>query len=272
INVGFATTLNSTFNNGEAMLQQASRAMAESKPKPATTTQLDTFQPDQLRVFYHPIVDLATGEIGGLEALIRWQHPERGLLTPDQFLPAAEASGLILKLDRWMLGEACKKARRLNLRTRRIEPLVLTVNLSSSHFLNSSDTKAIEDIIRDSEVDPAWLSIELNPQANHSEADIRHNLGQIQARLNINTEAADRIKISPALVREIASGRNRDKVRDIINSAQSRNMLVVAEGVESLEQLAVLRELKCHLAQGFYFTKPASANDTERLLARSPRW
>ena len=85
-------------------------------------------------------------------------------------------------------------------------------------------------------------------------------------------EAADRIKISPTLVRGITSSRNRDMVRDIIHSAQSRNLLAVAEGVESLEQLAVLRELKCHLAQGFYFTRPASANDTERLLARSPRW
>ena len=272
INIGYATTLSDTFKNAEAMLQQASRAMAESKPKPATATQLDTFQPDQLRVFYHPIVDLATGEIGGLEALIRWQHPERGLLTPDQFLPAAEASGLILKLDRWMLGEACAKARRLNLRTRRIEPLVLTVNLSSSHFASPADTKALEEIIRDSEVDPSWIAMELNPQTNLSTTDILHNLSQLQARLNINTEAADRIKISPTLVREITSGKNRDKVREIIDSAQSRNMLVVAEGVESLEQLAVLRELKCHLAQGFYFTKPTSANDTERLLARSPRW
>ena len=254
------------------MLQQASRSMADSKPKPSTGTQLDTFQPDQLRVFFHPIVDLQTGEIGGLEALIRWQHPELGLLTPDQFLPAAESSGLILKLDRWMLGEACSKAREINIRTRRIIPLTLTVNLSSSHFLNPTDTRALEEIIRDSEIDPNWLRIELNEQTAYSASDILHHLSQLHARLNIRTDAGDRIKLSPTLVRELTSGRNLDKIRDIIHSAQSRNLLVVAEGVESLEQLAVLRELKCHLAQGFYFTKPASAKDTERLLARSPRW
>jgi|GEM_PF-1378826 len=272
INIGYATTLTGTFKNGEAMLQQASRSMAASRPKPSTGTQLETFQPDQLRVFFHPIVDLQTGEIGGLEALIRWQHPELGLLTPDQFLPAAESSGLILKLDRWMLAEACSKAREINMRTRRIHPLTLTVNLSSAHFLNPADTRALEEIIRDSEIDPNWLRFELNEQTEHSASDILHHLSQLHARLNIKSDAGDRIKLSPTLVREITSGRNLDKIRDIIHSAQSRNLLVVAEGVESLEQLAVLRELKCHLAQGFYFTKPASANDTERLLARSPRW
>lgn len=272
IKIGYASTLTESFSSGEAMLQEASRAMAGAKPQPSTSAELDTFDPNQLRVFYHPIVDLESGEIGGLEALIRWQHPERGLLTPDQFLPAAEASGLILKLDRWVLGEACKEARKLNFRTRRIVPLILTVNLSSSHFVNLADIKALEDIVQESEVDPAWLCFELNPQTKHSANGILQNLSQLQARLNINTEAASRIKISPTLVQEIGSGKNRDQVRELIDSAHSKNLLVVAEGVESLEQLAVLRELKCNLAQGFCFTRPTSANDTERLLARRPRW
>jgi diguanylate cyclase (GGDEF)-like protein/PAS domain S-box-containing protein len=281
INIGYATTLARGYKDAEVMLQEASRAMAAHQPVSSPVDSgFDEFQPEQFRVFYHPIVDLETGEIGGIEALIRWQHPERGLLTPDQFLPAAEASGLILELDRWMLREACAKANELNTRTHRIHPLILTVNLSSSHFLDCAHTIALEEVIRESGIDANWLRIELNEQSTHSTTAILHQLSQLHVRLNIHLDtevdlsrfAADRIKIPANLVRGLASGRNIEKVRSIIHTAQRQNMQVVAEGVESLEQLAVLRELKCHLAQGFYFTKPASANDTERLLARSPRW
>ncbi len=280
INIGYATNLTQSYSGGEVMLQEASRAMASAQPKvdsPVAGT--DTFQLEQFRVFYHPIIDLQTGEIGGLESLIRWQHPERGLLTPDQFLPAAEASGQILQLDRWMLTEACAKANEIN-RMDRIQPLILTVNLSNAHFVSEENTAAIEEIIRNSGIDPNWLRIELNEEGDHSAIDVLNHLSQLQSRLEMNTQvpeesspfAAGRIKIPANLVRGLASGRNLDRVRSIIHSAQRQNMQVVAEGVESLEQLAVLRELKCHLAQGFYFTKPAPANDTERLLARGPRW
>lgn len=280
INIGYATTLTHSYTDGESMLQEASRHMASAQLKlAAAAPEPHTLQLDQFRVFYHPIIDLQTGEIGGLESLIRWQHPERGLLTPDQFLPAAEASGQILQLDRWMLNEACAKANEIN-RNSRIQPLILTVNLSNAHFATQANTAAIEEIICNSGIDPNWLRMELNEQGDHSTIDVLNHLSQLQNRLNMNTQvssesspfAADRIKIPSNLVRGLGSGRNLDRVRSIIHTAQRQNMQVVAEGVESLEQLAVLRELKCHLAQGFYFTKPAPANDTERLLARGPRW
>ena len=275
LNIGFATSLTQTYTDGELMLQDASRAMTASNFKPGSNPDsFDTFQPEHFRVFYHPIVELDTGEIIGVEALTRWQHPERGLLTPDQFLPAAEATGAVVQLDQWMLREACAKARDLNTRFHRINPLLLTVNLSNRHFVDSALTAKIETIIRESRIDPNWLRIELNEQTESGQhfPVLLENLSALHQRLNIAHNAVDRIKLPRSLVRGLTTGSNIDKARSIISMARRQNMQVVAEGVESLEQLAVLRDLKCHLAQGFYFTRPAPANETERLLARSPRW
>ena len=277
--IGFALSTGHTAGQAETLLQAASRGLAKGTSKAEAVS--GDFEPNQLRVFYHPIVDLLTGEIGGMEALMRWQHPERGLLTPDQFLPAAEDSGLILELDQSMLRQACEKIVDLNTRFHRIEPLILTVNLSSRHFLSDQATAALEAIILASNIDPNWLRIELNHHAEDVTIEILQRLSQLHVRLNISTTeelpdlsrfAADRVKLPGNLVRGLSTGRNLEKVRAIISMAERQNMQVVAEGVESLEQLAILRELKCHLAQGFYFTQPASATDTERLLACSPRW
>ncbi|WP_031497420.1 PAS domain S-box protein [Bryobacter aggregatus] len=313
LNAGFATSQSRSYSNGEEMLQDASRAMAASRTgktaSPIFTPELSApaeapaalegssnleaemrhgIENGEFRVFYHPIITLDTGEIAGVEALIRWQHPERGLMTPGEFLHVAEASGLILDLDRWMMQEAVAKAAELNHRVRRAEPLVLTVNLSSLHFAEEDFTVQLEAILLDSDVNPRYLRIELSERVALQGADsevMLRNLGRLRVQLNVddyhnNADGLaqfarlpiDRVKLDSSLVRGLATGRNLEKVRAIIGAAQSQNMQVVAEGVETLEQLAVLRELKCHLAQGFYFTKPASAHDTERLLARSPRW
>ncbi len=316
LNVGFAPSLGRKYSGGEEMLQDASRAMAASK---AGKTESPVFTPEvaaivaptasssdldaarlleqdmrrglangEFRVFYHPIVMLDTGEIAGVEALIRWQHPQRGLMTPGEFLGVAETSGLILELDRWMMKEAVAKAAELNERFKRAEPLVLTVNLSSLHFAEEDFTDQLEKILLDSNINPRYMRIELSERvalhSAESETMLR-NLGRLRVQLNVDDYHAsgdglaqfsrlpiDRVKLDASLIRGLASGRNLEKVRGIIREAKIQNLLVVAEGVETLEQLAVLRELKCHLAQGFYFTQPASANDTERLLARSPRW
>lgn len=290
--IGFASSNDAKYGNGEEMLQSASRAMAAmramttfediaeeiSEPRAAMQSSIAA---DEFRVFYHPIVELDSGEIRGVEALIRWQHPERGLLLPGQFLAEAEASGAILDLDRWMLREACAKALELNTRYRRIEPLALTVNLSSLHFKSELNTEELGLIIRESGIDISQLRIELNDHGELSASDfesILENLGRLHVHLNISSDPelsrlnADCIKLPSSMVQGLTGGRNLEKVREIIGMARRQNLQVVAEGVETLEQLAVLRELKCHLAQGFYFTQPASATDTERLLARSPRW
>jgi diguanylate cyclase (GGDEF)-like protein/PAS domain S-box-containing protein len=293
----------------EEQLSRASQAMAAAKQlgqpfaiyasssptSPAETPKacgaqeiLDGIAQGEFRVFYHPVITLDTGEVAGLEALVRWQHPQRGLLAPKDFLPAAESSGAILALDRWVLREACAKAAELNTRFRRAETLVLTVNLSAQHFQASDWTSLLEDVIRNSDINPRYLRLELNSRGLHQNANLealRENLQRVRVQVSVDdvdsTAASaenwdglpvDRVKLLPSLVSNLAAARQREKVRGIIAEAESRGLQVVAGGVETLEQLAALRELRCHLAQGFYFAKPAPANDTERLLARSPRW
>lgn len=182
-----------------------------------------------------------------------------------------------------MLAEATAWMEALNRRFPHPEPLALTVNLSSRHFLSVENTALLEAILQGSQLPPSSLRIELNSLPEPIAADFLSNLRRLGVRCNlagmssealpdVATFATDRIKLPRTLVRGLASGRNLDKVRSIIGMARRENLEVVAEGVETLEQLAVLRELKCHLAQGFYFTLPSSAPDSERLLARSPRW
>ncbi|MFO0508401.1 MAG: EAL domain-containing protein [bacterium] len=267
--------------SAEALLQAATRDLTGSTG--ATPLKLPAFPASQFRVFYHPIIELSTGEISGFEALLRWQHPEQGLLVPGQFLPAAEASGQILDMDRWMLSEAVAWIQVLNVRLPHPEPLSLTVNLSSRHFLHAEDTAALAALLQSSRLAPSSLRVELNDLPDPVPPGFLTNLRGLGVRCNLRGSSSeslpdatsfstDRIKLPRALVRGLSSGRNLDKVRAIIGMARRQNLQVVAEGVETLEQLAVLRELQCHLAQGFYFTQPSTASDSERLLARSPRW
>jgi diguanylate cyclase (GGDEF)-like protein/PAS domain S-box-containing protein len=280
--IGFA--LSSELEPGasaEALLQAATRDLTGSPS--AASPELPGFPVSQFRVFYQPIIELATGEITGFEALLRWQHPEQGLLLPGQFLPAAAASGRILDMDRWMLSQAAAWLQALNARLPHPDPLSLTVNLSSLHFLSAEDTAALAALLEASHLPPSSLRVELNDIPEPLPADFLANLRSLGVRCNLSglsseslpdvaPFAADCIKLPSALVRGLASGRNLDKVRSIIGMARRENLQVIAEGVETLEQLAVLRELRCHLAQGFYFTQPTNASDSERLLARSPRW
>lgn len=291
LQTGFAEPTNG--NSAEDLIAAASRAMLGKSEEaaaavPGSDDIREAIAANQFRVFYHPTITLDTGEVAGVEALVRWQHPERGLLTPKDFLPAAEASGSILDLDRWVLREACAKAAELNLRFRRAETMVLTVNLSSQHFAEETLTARLEEVLADTEINPRYLRLELNEQSLgqvNASPKMFENLNRLRVQLSVDDfDAAtgmlpdfshlsvDRIKLHGNLVRGLAAGRNVERVKELIGAAEQRHMQVVAEGVETLEQLAVLRELKCHLAQGFYFTQPAPAQDTERLLARSPRW
>jgi diguanylate cyclase (GGDEF)-like protein/PAS domain S-box-containing protein len=261
----------------EALIQRASQAAIEATHEP------DSLALDQFRVFYHPIINLESGEITGMEALVRWQHPGRGLLTPDQFLPAAEASGDILAIDYWVVREAAAKLREWDEKFPGAQPLSLTVNLASRHFATEAALQELERQITLAGLERERLRIELydvpGELPDYMEPQLRRlgvavNLPglSLEALPEVARMRQGRIKLPPALVRGLATGRNVEKVRAIINLARRENLQVVAEGVETLEQLAVLRELKCHLAQGYYFSQPASLADTERLLSRGPRW
>lgn len=258
---GFALSSTVGMDTAEAMVQAASRPRERGK----VLRNGEHFEAGEFRVFYHPIVSLVTGEIEGMEALVRWQHPQRGLMLPVEFFETAEKGGWLLTMDRWVMREACAKIAELNERFARVFPLVLIVNLSPMHFETREGMEALEQILVDAGVQHGTLRIELNGTGAAPE------VGEEYAHLAAAIDAGA-VKLPLGLVRGLATGRHVEEARAIIGEARRHNLKVVAEGVESLEQLAVLRELQCDLAQGFYFTQPASSKDTERLLARSPRW
>jgi diguanylate cyclase (GGDEF)-like protein/PAS domain S-box-containing protein len=234
---------------------------------------------------YQPIVELETGTIRGFEALIRWQHPERGFVPPDEFIGIAEETGLITPIGQWVLEEACRQIRCWQDEFPQFPPLQVSVNLSSKQFINSNLTDQIRRILRETNVQPQSLKLEI------TESMVMENfetavemLEQLRTlglefsiddfgtgysslsylhRFPISTLKIDRSFVS----RMIESNENAEIVRTIVMLARSLKMDVVAEGVETRDQLAQLALLECEYGQGYYFSKPLDAKGATRLLA-----
>jgi diguanylate cyclase (GGDEF)-like protein len=246
-------------------------------------------QRDQLRVHYQPIVDVGSAMIWGTEALVRWQHPQRGLLTPDEFIPIAEQTGLITAIDRWVLHTACHQA--LSWDTSLSARLNISVNLSARQLVDPYLPSHMEDVIGFTGIEPDRICLEVTETAliNHpimAEANLRE-----LRRLGINT-ALDHFGGYSSLVahlqnlplthikidRTFTAGlgtkpTNTTIIESIIKLAHDLGLRVVAEGVETADQLALLQTYGCDLAQGFYPGRPQPPDQLEQHLevGRPPR-
>jgi diguanylate cyclase (GGDEF)-like protein len=236
----------------------------------------------QFEIYYQPKIDLKTRAVVGLEALLRWQHPEQGTIAPDDFIPAAEESGLIVPIGEWVLRNACLQLRRWS--DDGLAPMRIGINLSACQFRQSLFYRQIESSLQDAALAPGWLELELTESVimediqNSSQVlrDLRH-LGvsislddfgtgysslSLLKRLPINT-----LKIDRSFVQEI--GNDDDSaaiVEAVITLAHSLRLRVIAEGVETREQLDFLAERGCDEAQGFFFTCPLPAAEMEQWL------
>ena len=242
----------------------------------------------EFRVFYQPIVSLSTGRITGFEALARWQHPERGLVGPDEFIPVAEETGLIGTLGQQVLEEACGRMSAWHKLSPLHAGLKLSVNLSGRQFAQSDLFDRIERALAATGLDPRCLQLEITESVMIENArTITAMMDELRAlgielaiddfgtgysslaylhRFPVKTLKIDRSFISRA-GRDV---RDDDEiVRTIILLARNMGKDVVAEGVETQEQLARLRELECAYGQGYAFARPQDAAATERLLCRS---
>jgi diguanylate cyclase (GGDEF)-like protein len=243
----------------------------------------------ELRVHYQPLVDLEAGLMTGVEALVRWQHPERGLLLPEQFIPLAEETGQILELGEWVLREACAQHRRWSEEQPDGPALGLSVNLSARQLQQPELVADVVLALRDTGMDPANLCLEITESVvmEETEAAVQalealraegvriaiddFGTGYSSLRL-LKGAPADLLKIDRSFVAGLGSDpQDTPIVQTVIHLAEALGLDAVAEGVETPVQLAELRAAGCRFAQGFHFARPAGAEAISALLAAGRR-
>jgi diguanylate cyclase (GGDEF)-like protein/PAS domain S-box-containing protein len=243
----------------------------------------------EFRVEYQPVINLASGRIEGFEAFLRWNHPQRGLVPPSQFVPVAEETGLLVGLDRWVLGEACRQMYTWQKQFPMQSLLTMSVNLSARQFSQSDLVEEIDRIVRRSSLSPRCLRLELTERSllanpDSTEAALLELKKQgIQLSLDdfgtgysslshLHRFSFDALKVDQSFISQMDNVKNDEVVRAIITIAHNLNMNVIAEGVETAEQLTRLRALDCHYGQGYLFSGPLEASAVRDLMASKPQW
>jgi diguanylate cyclase (GGDEF)-like protein/PAS domain S-box-containing protein len=233
---------------------------------------------------YQPIVALATGRIVGFEALVRWQHPDQGMVSPIKFVPIAEETGLIIPIGHWVLKEACQQMKLWQDCFPQDPPLTISVNLSSRQFSQPSLIGQIRKLLTDTGLNAHSLKLEITESAIMENTELAMDtLLQLKAmgiQLSVDDFGTgysslgylyrfpmDVLKVDRSFISRVdVDGEKLELVRTIITLAWNLGMDVVAEGVETTKQLAQLKALKCEYAQGYLFSKPLNREDAEKLM------
>ena len=244
----------------------------------------------QFQLYYQPIIDLVSGEIAGFEALIRWQHPERGTVPPDDFIGIAEATGLILTMGNWILDEACYQIRQWQQLFPRPQPLFIGVNLSNRQFVQQDLATTIATIVQQHQIDPRGLKLELTESVAMDDVDSAiQQLSKLKDKgLHISLDdfgtgysslsylhrlPIDSLKIDKSFVDRMETiAENADIVGTIVALGHRLKLDIIAEGVETLDQAHLLKQLDCQYAQGYYFAKPLPRDAATQLLKQNKRW
>ncbi|MNF76674.1 Cyclic di-GMP phosphodiesterase Gmr [compost metagenome] len=237
---------------------------------------------DELRVFYQPVHDLKTCRLIGVEALVRWEHPQRGLVPPAQFIPVAERTGLIARIDAWVMRQACQQM--CQWQQAGVVLSFVAVNVSSRLFAGRELYQQVAQILRETGLDPACLELEVTESAVMEDPEVAleqmHRLRELGVQLAIDDFGTGyssllRLKRLPVQKLKIDQGfvaglpRDEDDaaiVRVIIALAQSMGLQVQAEGIEQVEQAAFLLEHGSDLGQGYWFGRPVPATELDWTL------
>jgi diguanylate cyclase (GGDEF)-like protein len=231
-------------------------------------------------LYYQPLVDISSATVFGLEALIRWQHPELGLLRPDRFIPAAEQSGLIISIGRWVLREACKQASEWH---RRGHKVIMAVNLSGRQFSDADLLHYVKEALESADLKPEFLELEITE--GYAMQDVQKailTLRQLKAlgvRIAIDDFGTgysclsylkqfpiDTLKLDGSFVRDLAVPEDAQIALGVIALAHSLKLKVIAEGVETISQLAFLKEHACDRLQGYLFSRPMPPANFDRFM------
>lgn len=288
----------------EGLLRNAETAMYRAKSKGGATYQfyaaemstllhnkivLETalrqaVERNELILYYQPKIDLATGEIYGMEALVRWNHPEQGLLAPNQFIYIAEETGLISEIGDYVLKTACAHNKRLM--NKGYPKLNLSINLSARQFRQGDLITRIYQTLKQLSYDPKYLELEITESLLMEDAEeavnILHAISTLGIRISMDDFGTgfsslsylkkfpiDTLKIDRTFIRDIITDpEDASIVRAIMHMGQSLGLEIVAEGVETLDQLIFLINENCNKIQGYYFSQPLPADLFEELLNR----
>ncbi|MEG4998531.1 putative bifunctional diguanylate cyclase/phosphodiesterase [Microcoleus sp. B4-D4] len=295
-------------SNGDELLKNAYTAMYDSQEKGGNNYQFYTaknaiisinkfsqenclrhaLKRSEFEVYYEPKIQIKTGKIVGAEALVRWNHPKRGRVSPGEFIPMAEEMGLIAPLGEWVLETACRQTKAWQIEG--LPPLRVAVNVSARQFEGENLTERVSQILRETNLDPKCLELELTEGLILQDETAAAGAFQVWREMGIRIAiddfgigysslsypkrfVFDALKIDKSFIRDIADDRQNAAITvAIIQMAHSLNMTVIAEGVENERELAFLCARDCDEIQGYFFSQALPAAEFEALLKSDKRW
>lgn len=300
---------NSKYGEAEDILRDADIAMYYAKDhnenhvifdqkmhvRAVTRLQLETdlrfaIERNEFELYYQPIIGLDTASLVGFEALVRWNHPQRGLVPPNEFIPISESTGLIIPMTIQILHSACKQIVAWQKQRPGATPLSVAVNLSGKHFAHPNLVEQIQDVLDQTGIAPSSLKLELTESAVMENAEIAilmlKQIKETGVQISIDDFGTgysslsylhkfpiDLLKVDRSFVSAMEDNtENGEIVRTVIALAKALGLKVVAEGIESIHQYHQLRVLGCEYGQGYLFSKPLKVADIERLLEDNNRW
>lgn len=269
----------------DAKMQQESARRMQSENE--LRTAIDT---GELELHYQPIVSLESGRIEGFESLVRWPHPEHGLIPPNDFIPLAEQTGLIVPLGYWVLHEACRQLAHWRERLDGQQHLSVSVNLSPEQFRQPDLLDQITRILEQTGLPAEHLKLEVTESAVMHDperaTEVLHKLRERNIRIllddfgtgfsslsYLHTLPIDVIKIDRSFVMNMSlNGEHAATIQAVTTLAENRHLRVIAEGIETADQLVQLQSLGCHFGQGYYFARPLDATQAEVLIRDGGQW
>lgn len=300
---------NSKYPEAEDILRDADIAMYYAKDnednyvifdqkmhiRAVTRLQLETdlrfaIERNEFELYYQPIITLDTATLEGFEALVRWNHPQRGLVPPNEFIPISESTGLIIPMTVQILHTACSQVVQWQKKSQSAKPLTIAVNLSGKHFGHPGLVEQIKTVISETGISPESLKLELTESAVMDNAEtailMLKQIKETGVRISIDDFGTgysslsylhrfpiDLLKVDRSFVSAMEENtENSEIVRTVIALAKALNLKVVAEGIESIHQFHQLRILGCEYGQGYLFSKPLPVAEIERLLEDNTRW
>ncbi len=308
VSIGIAMS-STTYEDAEDILRDADIAMYYAKEKnknfeifdktmharAVTLLQLETdlryaIDRHELCAYYQPIIDLDSLHLIGFEALIRWNHPRRGLVPPLEFIPVSEETGLIVPITLWILRDTCEQMVAWQKLSPLNKSLVISVNLSGKHFAHGDLVEQVEKIIVETGINPECLKLEITESAVMENAEMvilmLKQLKQLGVQLSIDDFGTgysslsylhrfpiDTLKVDRSFVSTMENGtENGEIVRTIVALAKTLGMNVIAEGIETIHQIHQLRILGCEYGQGYLFSRPVPVQEAGQLIENRERW